>query len=388
VPVRAANLAAQLDTPPAWLADFAGYLVGRHHPSRACAMLSRLGRLLTDGGPTYPQALLSRAGPDDPLIIALEDFFTRRQLALPIDREEQHAAARRQRRIDAVPEPLRPAVSGFADQLIAQRERARRAGTKPRGHRTIDIRLDAVRDLALFVVSQQNKTDWATIDVADVESFLSSQPSRRASRLAGLRQFFAFAAHRRIILIDPTRKLIAPQPWGFRGPSLTVDRQRDLFHRWTTKPAVHPHEAFVGLMALLHGATTTEIRHLDDGAINHVDHSLVLGRRPQPTPLDPWTWAALQGCLNHRESLHSTNPHLLITRRTKATRAAASEGYIKHTLDPVSLQPRILRSTRLLQLTTTLDPKLVAVVFGMNAGGVLCYLADSVDSGRLSETTT
>lgn len=351
-------------------------------------MLTRLGQLLTDGGPSHPQALLDRAATASAsLARALEDFFTTQQLALPTDREEQQAASRRQQRINSVPHTLRPAVAEFSDHLIAQRERARRAGTTARSHHTLDIRLDAVRDLARFLVAEGNKNDWATVDVSDIEAFLSTQPARRASRLAGLRQFFAHAARRHVILIDPTRTLIAPQPWGFRGPSLTLDRQRELFHRWTTDPAAHPHEAFVGLLALLHAATTTEIQELSDDAIDHTNRSVMLGRRPQPTPLDPWTWVSLEGCLAHRQTLRSHNPHVLITKQTKATRAPASTGYIKHTLDPVGIQPRILRSTRLLQLTATLDPKLVAVMYGMKHDSVLFYLADSPDPTRIEPTT-
>jgi len=42
------------------------------------------------------------------------------------------------------------------------------------------------------------------------------------------------------------------------------------------------------------------------------------------------------------------------------------------------------RSSRLVNAT---DPKLVAAALGMNPGGVTIYLADGVDSARLSGTT-
>ncbi len=45
--------------------------------------------------------------------------------------------------------------------------------------------------------------------------------------------------------------------------------------------------------------------------------------------------------------------------------------------------PRMLRCTRLAALVNTMDPKLVAATFGMNPEGVLIYLADHVDHGRL-----
>jgi site-specific recombinase XerD len=347
-------------------------------------MLTRLGRLLARAGPAHPQSLLERATTEDgSLARALEDFFTSNKLALPSGRDEQHAAGRRQRRVDAVPEPLRPAAAAFAEHLLAGRERARKAGTQPRDHHTLDARLTAVRNLALFLVTDRSKTDWATVEIGDIEAFLHDRSSTRAYHLAGLRQFFRFATRRRLVLIDPTRGLTAPQPWGFRGPTLTGDRQRELFHRWTRDPTIHPHEAFVGLLALLHGATTNEVAHLTNDAIDHSRRSARLGRRPHPTPLDPWTWTALENCLAHREALRSSNPHVLITKQSKATRAPASDGYVKHTLDPVGIQPRILRSTRLADLVTTVDAKLVAAAYGMTNEAVTAYLADHVDAARL-----
>jgi hypothetical protein len=104
--------------------------------------------------------------------------------------------------------------------------------------------------------------------------------------------------------------------------------------------------------------------------------------RPQPTPLDPWTWTAIQHCLEHRQALSSDNPHLLITRVTKATRAPADSGYIKNTAARAGVRPRILRSTRLLAMVSTTDPKLVATAYGMTRDAVTAYLADHVDPTR------
>lgn len=382
--MRASNVAAALENPPEWLGDFGAYLVGRHHPSRACAMLTRLGKRLADNTTAeHPQTLLETVAADVPLARPLEDFLTALKLALPPDRDERRAAARRRTRIDAVPEPLRPAVTGFAEYLLAGRDRARRAGTHPRGHATLEARLTAMRDFAQFLTGRRGKTDWATVDVGDVEAFLHVNPARRAFYLAGLRQFCRHALRRRLILIDPTTAVRAPQTMAFRGPTLPVDRQRELFQRWSADPNVHPHEAFVGLAALLHGATTQELQHLADEAIDHHSRRVRLGRRPQPTPLDPWTWTALERCLDHRKTLGSNNSHVLITMQTKATRTPASDSYVKHTLRAVGIQPRILRSTRLVDLVGTIDAKLVANAYGMTNEAVIAYLADRVDTTRL-----
>ncbi|EUA51622.1 hypothetical protein I552_2563 [Mycobacterium xenopi 3993] len=82
--VRATNVAVALDDPPDWLGDFGAYLVGRHHPSRACGMLTRLGnRLADDTTAVHARTLLESVAADGPLARALEDFLTANKLAIP-----------------------------------------------------------------------------------------------------------------------------------------------------------------------------------------------------------------------------------------------------------------------------------------------------------------
>jgi hypothetical protein len=102
---------------------------------------------------------------------------------------EQLAAARRQRRVGAVPGPLRPAVDGFASFMLASRERARRAGT-------VEAALATIRDLALFLASERGKRDWALADVHDIEAFLATLPRGRKRRLTVLRQGCGMLAER------------------------------------------------------------------------------------------------------------------------------------------------------------------------------------------------
>ena len=47
---------------------------------------------------------------------------------------------------------------------------------------------------------------------------------------------------------------------------------------------------------------------------------------------------------------------------------------------------KTLRSTRLVDLVISLDPKLVAESLGMDANGLLDYIADDVDAGRLTSS--
>jgi integrase len=385
--IRAAHLAARLTDPPGWLDGFVAHVAAGNGPAGACAMITELGRLLEHDQPGHPQNVLERARRPGrsmgSLARALQDYFTAEGLALPTDHAEQLATGRRQRRINDVPAPLRPAAARFCEHMLAARARARRAGTKPRTDHTIETALATVRDLARFLATQRGKQDWALTDVHDIEAFLATLPRARKRRLTVMRQFFRFARARKIILTDPTGGLTAAAPRGFTGQTITLDQQRALFRRWTTGTKAHPHEALLGILALLHGASSSEVRHL---RVSHVDvgnQTVRLGKRPHPVPLDPASWQVLQRCLAHRGGQHTSNPHVVVTKGTKAGRAPASTAYMSHVLDSCGAPPRILRCTRLADLVNAMDPKLVAAAFGMNPEGVMIYLADSVDPGRL-----
>ena len=101
-------------------------------------------------------------------------------------------------------------------------------------------------------------------------------------------------------------------------------------------------------------------------------------------PLDPASWAVLARCLAHRRSQHTRNPYVIVTKVTKTGREPASTAYLSHVLDACGLAPRMVRSTRLIDLVNTMDPKLVAVAFGMTPEATMIYLADQVDVDRLT----
>jgi site-specific recombinase XerD len=266
--------------------------------------------------------------------------------------------------------------------MLRARQRARRAGTRPRSDHTIETALAIVRDLARFLVGERSKRDWALVDVHDIEAFLVELPAARRRRLIVLRQFFTFARAQRLMLVNPVRGLSVREPRGFRGQTLTIDEQRTLFRRWTADPAVHPHEALLGILALLHGAASREVRQLAVTDIDSSARTVRLGERPHPVPIDPTTWSVLQRCLAHRQAQRTDNPHVIVTRGTKAGRSPASAAYLSHLLDAAGVSARLLRGTRLINLVNTIDAKLVAAAFGMNPEGVLPYLADHIDPTR------
>ena len=386
---RAANLARELAEVPDWFDGFVVHVAAAYSPARAAGLVSALGTLLADGPSAHPQALIERSRRPGrsmgTLARCLQDYFTLHGLALPTDHERELAAGRRRRRIEAVPDPLRPAVAAYADSLLAARQRARQARTRPRSDSTIDTALATIRDLAVFL-HDHGKDDWALAARGDVEEFLAARSTgSRPRTLTVVRQYFRWARARRLILIDPARAITIRQRRGFTGATLSIARQQQLFTRWATDPHVHPHEALAGLLALLHAASSQEIRALTVHDIDLAAGTMRIGRRPHPTPVDPMTRDAIKRCVEHRQALGTNNPHLLVTRGTKAGSRPASAAYLSHLFDPVGHAPRTMRVTRLAELASTMDPKLVAAALGLSPEGVLDYIRDRVDPGRLPD---
>ncbi|MGH9087266.1 MAG: hypothetical protein ACRDYZ_04025 [Acidimicrobiales bacterium] len=177
---------------------------------------------------------------------------------------------------------------------------------------------------------------------------------------------------------------VAPRA-GFTGATLTIAEQRRLFRRWTGG-SVHPHEAVVGMLAMLHALNVSELASLRVDDVDLVARTIRVTGRPHPVPLDPASVAAVEACLAHRRALGTRNPHLIVTKVTKPRMTPPSPAYLSHVLDPAGVRTKTLRSTRIVDLLISLDPKLVSEALGMNAGGLLAYVADTVDPGRLASS--
>ncbi len=384
---QAERIVARLEDPPVWFSDFVDYAAARNCVGRTSLMIGRLGRMLAEPGPTNPQALLDRTRQHGPSAAALartlEGFIVDAGLAFPLDHDAQRWAGRRRRRIDETPEPLRPALGRFADAQVAGQQRARRAGTRPRSDLTIIEDLAIVRDLARLMIDDRAKSDWASTETGDIEAFLAQRPLSRARRLSTLRPFFRWAKANRVVLVDPTKGVSANRHRAPRSVILSVAEQRRLFLRWTSDPDAHPHECLVGLLALLHAASSTELRELRVSDINFTGRTVRLGRRRHRVPLDPATWTALQRCLDHREQLSTQNPHVIVTHITRTRTTPASDQYLWRVFAPSDITSRPLRATRLVDLVAKLDPKVVAEAVGMAPAGILPYAADQVQDVRL-----
>jgi len=368
---------------PSWFGAFAGWLVERSATGVSLRHLRRVERALSAGSgrPAVLIAAVSYGGrsgrsPGDTARL-LEAFLVERGLVLASDERGRLAQGRRARRIERCPERLRPAAERYAAWLLTGRERTRRIGEQPLTDHTIEQRLAVLAALGTHL-DRNGVHDWATCSRAHIESFLTTGRDR-GFRLAALRDFFHFARQQRICLSDPTAGLSHRPARGFRGRTLAKGKQARLLRRWAGGDG-HPHEALVGLLALLHGTSVSELRPLTINDVNTATRTVRLSRRPHQVPLDPLSFAALQRTLEHRQRLGTENPHVIVTRGTRAHRTPASQPYLSHVLDPAGVSPRLLRQTRLAELTHRLDPRLVAAAFGMTPEGALHYLIGAVES--------
>jgi hypothetical protein len=380
------SLAARLPDVPGWWQALTEFAAARHHPGGAVAIVRCAGRVLLADPSAGPRQITdSTIRPDGTPTAegrALAAFFTGRGLMMPGDQASRRAAARRQRYLDAIPAGLAAAVAAFNDAQLAERERDLRAGRRLLSDVTLETRLRILRDLAGHLAASGRITSWAEVTTAELERFLAGRNRSRHQDTYVLRRYFAWARRRKLILIDPARPLrLGPQP-GFTGTVLDAGTQRSLLRRWSSADT-HPHERLTGLLALLHAASSAEIRSLTAAGVNDRNQAVMLPGRPFPAPADPATWDAVQACLRHRDQLATLNPHVIVTRATRTGDAPADGSYLTRLLAPAGVTPSACRQTRIAQLVNDLDPKLTAAALGMRDSGLVRYLADNVDKDRL-----
>src|SRR5258708_3774999 len=328
-----AAMAGRLHPVPAWWDELTAFAAARHPPGGAIVILREAGRLLGADPDASPQQLLDRCAPATGTAgRALRAFFTSRGLTLPGDEKQRRAAARRRRHLDAVPDCLAAAVAAFNHSQLAEHDRAGRTRRHPQSNTTLETSRRIFRDLAAHLTPAGPVTGWSQVPTADLEGFLGHSPGNRHQKTYVLRGFFGWAKHRKLILIDPAAALrLGSQP-AFTGTVLDAAAQRALFRRWAGSTA-HPHERLTRLLALLHAASSAQIRSLTTGDADYAQRTLSLAGRPFPAPL-----------------------------------------------------ARVCRQPRVPQWATAGDPKLPPTALGMCDAGLARSLAGTVDSDRLERT--
>ncbi len=366
------------DSAPSWFGLLAQDLVQHGSAARATAHLRKIEALL-HAGVVAPADLIDAlctggrsAGATTRLV---DEFFIRSGNSTHLDEANRLAAGRRDRRLARIPESLRPGVEAFTRHLLDSRARAGLHGRRQLADSTIEAHIAYLGMLAEQLTGR-GITGWAAVAVTDVEEFITTNTG---SRLATCRGFFAFARRRKIILVNPAATIRRRNPRGFAGRILTLEQQRQLLSRWSNHQA-GPLERAAGLLSLLHGASSTELRHLRVADIDVIAATVRFTGRPHPVPLDPLTAAALAEFLSARSTVLNGNPYAFTTRYTRRHRDPVSASFATHILDGAGVTPTVLRQTRLADLAHRLDPRLVAAVFGLTEGGALHYVIDAVDN--------
>lgn len=110
VETRAASWAGRLPQIPSWWGAFTAHLATHRHAFYAADTVAHTARLILDTGTADPRTLLSHArGKASWLGRPLSDFFHAQHLLEgPGEAEEARAAARRERRVQAVPARCAP----------------------------------------------------------------------------------------------------------------------------------------------------------------------------------------------------------------------------------------------------------------------------------------
>jgi hypothetical protein len=89
--------------------------------------------------------------------------------------------------------------------------------------------------------------------------------------------------------------------------------------------------------------------------------------------------ALVTDCLASRVATGTANPHVIVTRGTRAHTGPASAYFMDHVLDAAGVKPALLRQTRIADLAPCIAPRLVATTLGMTEEGAMHYLTDAVD---------
>ena len=333
----------RLEDPPGGWASFAEFAAERHCMARACVMITAVGRLLDDDQPIHPQALLERSRRPGrsagALARTLEDFFVTTSPRLrPRSRRPASPPAAGS---DGSTRPRAVASGGGRCSANTSSGPANvPAGPAPIPEPTSPSNRPwpVVRDLARFLVDERAKTDWATVQTADIEAFLNAQPANRRRRLAAARQFFRWARRTSSCSSTPPAR-DAHAASRVHRQTLTIAEQRRLFRRWTTDPDVHPHEALVGLLALLHACTERRAPRATSRRLRPRTPHAARRRPPAPGPARSRQLSTVPQRLPRSASRSAPATRTSSSPRSPRPRITpASTAYITHVLDPAGVR--------------------------------------------------
>jgi hypothetical protein len=206
----------------------------------------------------------------------------------------------------------------------------------------------------------------------DITTWLASRPGRsRAQDASTLRSLFGILKAERLIFANPARGVHVSR----RNPSVPAPLPAHLLAAAATAARDDPALRVAVALAGVHALLPSQIRDL---RLDQVD---LPGRRLDPggldRPLDEFTASAICGYLafRHQRWPSTTNPYLLVTRKTAHTGQPVSEFWMTRRFRSLPVTAGQLRDDRIIEeaLAGRADPLHLAAVFGFGPRTGLRY---------------
>lgn len=262
-----------------------------------------------------------------------------------------------------LPTQIREELQAWIDVL---RQGTPRRRARPR--RTTFARLAGIRPFLLETAVHYSTLRQVTAD--DVTGWLDGR-KHQANDASALRDLFRTLKSKRLVFTNPTARVRVGKPNQTTPNRLTPETLQMIGRAAAQNPALRVVLALVGVHAL--GPRQVRLLRLE-----HLDlpnSRLDIGGATRT--MDPFTADAISGYLTHRHTRwpRTSNPHLLVTRRTAHDQAAVSEFWLGSLLRHLPVTLRQLREDRILEeaQATEADPLHLSAMFGLGAQAGLRY---------------
>ena len=279
----------------------------------------------------------------------------------------------------ALPDPMRGELAIWFDVM------KNGAPTPPRRRRRSDATISLQLRWALPTLKAWAADGHTTLREITREHVLDALPAAgnaRSTTGQGLKSIFRVLKQRRVLFTDPTARVKT----GEHQAQQPVPVNLDLLRAALNSP--QPAQAFVVSLIAFHGLRMGHLQRLHltdhrDGRL-HVDGRVI--------PLAQPVQDRLRDYLNYRGRTwpHSSNPHLLINRRSSGRLGPVGRRWIRLTVGP-GLSPTAIREDRILSEAhaTGGDVRRLVDLFGLSVQASIRYTATIDDDDfRTSSSAT
>ena len=269
-----------------------------------------------------------------------------------------------------LPPTMRDELHAWIDVL---RQGTPRRQARPRN--TVFTLLSAVRPFLLDCAARYTTLRQVTRD--DVTGWLDGR-KQRSSDASALRDLFRVLKTRRLVFANPTHHIRVSGQNPCTPTALSAEALLRLGNAAEHDPALRVVLALIGVHAL----QPHRVRHMTLDELDLPNRRLDLdGVRRS---LDPFTVEAITIYLDYRHNRwpSTSNPHLLLTRRTAHEHGPVSQYWLSGRLHGLPATLRQLREDRILDEARAAggDPLHLAAMFGLSARPALRY-AQTVHPG-------